>query len=168
MPSAAAPPPSSTASPSSAGAASSSSLSTLDLEKFLQKSFATLNQNIIELAKQVVEGKEKIDKLQKEIASTSSFDKLPAKRRRFEAENEDEDEDEAAKHPPESVRAPSARTRHVVMWSGWGSRVLGRLLRVPCALADPCVLFAGLRRTRSSVRTWRELGGAVPLSLSPV
>ena len=77
------PPKGAPASSSSAAAAASSLLSRVDLEKILQAHLAPLNQNMLALAKQVVEGKEMVDKLQKEFVAT----RTPAKAGRSGAEN---------------------------------------------------------------------------------
>ena len=88
---------------SSAAAAASSLLSRVDLDKLLQAHLAPLNQNMLALAKQVVEGKEMVDKLQKEFVATRTPAKAGRSGAENGAENQDEDEDEAAQRPPESV-----------------------------------------------------------------
>ena len=92
------------ASSSSSAAAASSSLSRVELEKILKAHMAPLSQNILELSKQVVEGKEVVDKLQKELVATRTPAQAGRGGAENGAENEDEDEDEAAQRPPESVR----------------------------------------------------------------
>ena len=98
------PPKGAPASSSSAAAAASSLLTRVDLDKLLQAHLAPINQNMLALAKQVVEGKEMVDKLQKEFVATRTPAKAGRSGAENGAENEDEDEDEAAQRPPESVR----------------------------------------------------------------